>query len=360
MKYRTVQVMANQAFGVAGTHIEPIRLKDPITALFFSLQITVAGGQRLTHFLSGFTRIEIVDGSDVLLSLSGEQMDGLLSYETPGKNTQFLTNMPTVQETVRTAVLFGRYRGDEQFAFDPSRFDNPQLRITYNGALVEAGATAVGIEIWAEVFDEKAIAPVGFFQNREFQRHTPVTGTHAYINLPTDLTIRKLFVQPFLGGSTSSLNMQATRLDEDNMKRVVFDLPVSIWSTFDRQWHGDVVCSFFMTRTGAAVPCFIPITLGEIGWAQSIAGIVAVQITALAGGQVLLNQANNALTIYGRVIGTSPYQMLCYPFGKQDDPDDWYDPTAIGDLRLRIQGGTAVVAGATTRTILQQVRRYGA
>lgn len=359
MNYRTVELMANQAFPVAGTHIFPVRVKDPITALYFSFQITVGAAQRINHFLEAFPTIRIVDGSEVLLNLSGGQMDGVLCYESPKDNVNFYTNMPTVLETMRTGVLFGRYRGDEQLAFDPKRFDNPMIEITYNGALISANAIApTNIQVFAEVFDEKVPSPIGFLENQEFHRWTPVTNAMYYIDLPTDQVIRKLFVQPWDPGVTSNNTIQATRLDEDNLKRVIFDLTTTHWSTLERLWFGSIFSDFYMTRTGAAALLFCAPTLGEIPWAQSIAGITATQILGAIGGQITMNQANNALWVYGRVHGTSPYQLLCYPMGKQDVIEDWYDPKDVGELRLRVQGGAAVVAGGQGRVILQQLRRY--
>jgi len=359
MNYRTVELMANQAFPIAGTLIFPIRVKDPITALYFSFQITMGAGVRINHFLEGFPTIRIVDGSEVLLNLSGGQMDGVLSYESPKENTNFYTNQANVLETMRTAVLFGRFRGDELLALDPSKFDNPMIEITYNGVLVQAAAVApVNIQVFAEMFDEKAINPIGFLENQEFHRWTPGANAMYYIDLPTDQVIRKLFVQSWNPGVTSGNTLESARLDEDNLKRVIFDLTMDHWSTLERQWFGDIQARFYMLPTGNAVPIFVAPTLGMMPWVQEVVAIAPIQILGVAGGSIECTKAADANMAFGSCGGTSPYQLQAYPFGKQDVIEDWYDPANVGELRLRVEGDALVAVPAQGRLILQQLRRY--
>ncbi|MBA7578572.1 hypothetical protein ES708_20437 [subsurface metagenome] len=359
MKYRTSVVRAYGALpAVAGTEIIPIRLKDTISSLLVLTGINVGAGARLTHGLEFISKLEIVDGSDVLLSLSGGQIDGLHFLDTGKEGCTFFNNQPSVVDTMRTRILFGRHLWDTQLALDPTRFENPQLRVTYNTNLVAAASGISSLGIIAECFDEKVISPIGFLQNREFHRFLPATGLPSDIPLPTDLTLRKLIVQAYEPGMTVGLTLGNVRLDEDNDKRIPFNLTDSELATLNDHLFGMMHVGFYMTREGAGQPVFVSPTLGGLPSVENYTGILPIQVMTMAAGRITLTTASNTDMVMGEHRGSAPYQMLAYPFGVQDDIDDWYDLTNVGDLRLRLTGGTAVPPTATLRTILQQLRRY--
>lgn len=359
MKYRTAPIMVNTNMGLAGQFILPIRVQDPITALQFLFSVQVGAGARLTHLLEAFTRVEIVDGNDVLLSLSGGQLDGMHFYDAGKEGGSFFSNIPTATEAIYTRLLFGRWFGDEQLAFDPTKFLNPQIRITFNGALVEAAAVTCWAQINAECFDEKKITPIGFLQNREYQRFTPVTGAWAPpVQLPVDLIMRKLIVQPYFPTMGHPTILGTARLDEDNDKRVIFNLFINDLADIDEKRFGMMQVGGFLTVQGAAAPIFVSPSWGMIPKAIDVTGVAAVQAALTGGGRVAYATLTNTDLLFIEVRGSSPYHMLAYPFGDQNDIDDWYNLENVGDLRLQLLGGTAVPVGATTRVILQQLRKY--
>lgn len=359
MKYRIVEVMANQAFAAAGTHIQPIRTRDIISALHFHLGTTVTAGPHLTHLLAAFPKIEIVDGSDVIMSLSGTEMGGTYFYDT-GKLASYMvyTSYAGVHDA-EVSIQFGRWVGDELLALDPNRFDNLQIRITHDYALHSTTCTNAHIEIHAEVFDEKVISPIGFLQTREFETHVPATTTVHPIELPVDLPIRKLFVQsPNINIDVAS-NLGRTRLDEDNDKRVVYDLSQLRWEAFILKWYPLCVQRFLMVvQQGPGNPFFAAPSAAGLISVTNATGILAWQAGAAVAGRYAVITASNTDLLYGHVTGHHPYGMMCMPFGKQDDIDDWYDTSGIGDLRFRVWGGTAVGATPLLNTVLQQLRRY--
>ncbi|GAI72139.1 unnamed protein product, partial [marine sediment metagenome] len=48
----------------------------------------------------------------------------------------------------------------------------------------------------------------------------------------------------------------------------------------------------------------------------------------------------------------------CLPFGIQDDPEDWFDLSDIGNLRLTIKAGSSPGANSTCEVVTQQLRTY--
>jgi len=358
MNYRFVTVMPDQTFGIAGTHIQPIRTKDPISVLRFSLRVAVGVGPHINHNLAAFTKIEILDGSDVLMALSGDQMDALHYFDTGRVGNPIVYQYQSITHASETAIHFGRYPWDEMLALDPNKFDNLQLRVTYNGAIADATATACRIHVTADCFDEKRITPIGFFQNREYQRYTPANNAIAEVELPTDLSIRLLIVQPFQVSVQAANMMENVRLDEDNDKRVVFDFSEDRLQAFQRQVYGEVKQKFIAATQGVGFPFFTAshnATFTQVLNAVNILGCMGG--AGLGGRQAFTTTGDNELC-YGSVSGHVPYGCYAVPMGKKDDIDDWYDVTRVGDLRLRITGGAAVGAAPVTRVVLQQLRRY--
>jgi len=358
MNYRFLTVMPNQTFGVAGTHIQSIRTKDPISVLRFSLRTTVAGGPHINHHLAAFTKIEILDGSDVLLSISGDQMDAVHYLDTRKIGNPQVYQYQNALHVSETAIHFGRWPLDELLAFDPKKFDNPQIRITYNSALFDTTATATQIHITADCFDEKVISPIGFLQVREYQRFTPTNNAIVEVELPVDLAIRTLIVQPFQVGVQAAAMMQNVRLDEDNDKRVVFDFTEDRLQAFQFNTYPEIFQKFIAAAEGRALPFFVAPHNGCYTFCQNADVRTGEMGGDGQGGEQWVITAGNADKIYGHVGGYVPYGCYFVPMGKKDEIDDWYDVTKVGDLRLRITGGAAVGAAPVTRVVLQQLRRY--
>lgn len=358
MNYRDTIIMAATAVGERGTEIVPINLVDPISALVFYSTITIGAAVRIASQVAVFNKIELVDGSDVLMALSGTEMGGLMHLEKAG----LATNPENGEQSVATygwlSVQFGRKLWDSELAFDPTKFRNPQLKITWDAENVSTEGTAMTLQIMARTFDEKKISPIGFLQNREFKSFTPETGTHEYTALPTDLVLRKLIVQPKMWVYSLDLQFANMRLSEDNDKRVPFDIGYQDLIHLNAVEFGEVKHRITGVTDGSSHPTFGAPTAwarAAVVDAQTIQGLkVGVQ----DGGRLTVEGAATTSRYVGTFQGLAPYFCLCYPFGDQEDIADWYDPTRIGSLRLDLTGGSSVTSGATTQIILQQLRRY--
>ena len=360
MRYRTTTLLARQAMpAVAGTFIIDIPITDIITALRFHFEVTRTAGAQLAHGLDAFPRIEIVDGSDVLLELSAAQMDALHFFERRQLGNLTNNEFGAGTDEFYTGVQFGRWPYDQELALDPKKFVNPQLRITYNGALYEAGATAVFVTVLADIFDELVPTPIGFLQNREFYRYTPVANAFHWVNLPTDLVIRKLIVQAHAYTRRPVDSVAAARLDEDNMKRIPFDLLYEDWLAKNRQEYGPVEQGIAGLREGGAQPNYNAISEWPVALWQQLVALPTVFLLGANGCELTCTDGGAENTTYlGRITGHCPHFCLCYPFGDPKDLNDWYETAGIGALRLRILNGGTIIATTTNRVIIQQMRRY--
>jgi hypothetical protein len=357
MKYRTVTIMPLESLGISGTKIIDVNIKDPISRLFFYFRYTTGAGERLAPEPSIFSKIELIDGSDVLMSLSGTEMVAAHFYEGYPMLGISASNLQSNTDWGEMFHDFGRFKYDPMLAFDPTKFSNPQFKITWNVATIEANATACYLEIVAECFDEKVITPIGFLQTREFYAYTNTASAYHYIDLPTDQIIRKLYFQPKAFGSATAQLMAEAKLSEDNDKRIPFDLTYIDWANMNAMDFGvlgqNLWADLGQTDYVFGAPCWFetPVVLNTTG-------IYAIQGHTMSNGLYTFLGATASNVIEGILYGSLPYAVYCYPFGLQQDVDDWYDPTGgrVGSLRLRILSGT--VGSKPFAAILQQLRRY--
>ena len=54
--------------------------------------------------------------------------------------------------------------------------------------------------------------------------------------------------------------------------------------------------------------------------------------------------------------GQLPFSHLCWPFGLQDEPSEWYNAPSISNVQLILKSASSVGTSPVTSIILQQVR----
>ena len=349
--------MAEENLSTSGTKTIDVNIADPISAFVFQTRITFVTGARLTPEPSVYSKIELVDGSDVLMALSGTQMAALAFYEGYKQINWAACNLTNETEEGFLRVNFGRKLWDTMLALDPKKFRNLQLKVTYNTATVAASATPVYLRVLAECFDEKVISPMGLLVNKEFHSYTGGASTYQYIDLPTDLMLRKLFLQTKGFGIAHTALLTSMRLSEDNDKRVPFD--ILTWDLMDRELAEFGRCHQYVGAYGndASYPVFgAPCNVENFN-VMNASAQHAIQATTGTGGKFSFATSSATEIVIGELSGSLPYFVHCYPFGDQMDPDDWYDVSKVGSLRFRVYSG-ASGASATYHTILQQLRKY--
>lgn len=359
MNYRTAVILPLKTLEeTASTEVIDLNVRDPITALRFeAIWTSYSAGVRLYPELDVFSKVELVDGSDVLFSLSGTELAALLFYEGNPFIYCDTGNLMSEAMSLHLQYNFGRFFRDPMLAFDPTKFRNPQLRIAYNPAAPHASATSLQLEVTAELFDEKIISPIGFLRATEFHSYAPGTSEYEYIDLPTDLPIRKLYLQARRFGSAATQLLTDVKLSEDNDKRIPFEMTDTNWANLCGQKYGALFQNFWANAEGGSYFFYAAPCKYETVAAINTTSAGALKATTFSGGQFLFASGTTTDVAHGILRGFLPYHTYCYPFGDENDPADWYDVTKIGSLRLRVQSGTAS-DGATNNTILQQLRRY--
>lgn len=361
MNYRNAKILAEEDIGDAGTKTIDINIADIISRITIAFAPTKSKHGMDSYAHKNISKIELVDGSDVLHSLDGGQNQALCIYDRRCPTMKSQEEMTGVKEYSLFGIDFGRFLFDPVLALDPKRFKNLQLKITWDENVSDTGVSVNGLEIWADCFDEKVISPMGFLSAKNYESWTlSAAGVYKYVDLPTDRAIRKMLIQGYLAGKEPWYQVLEARLSEDNDKRIPFDLDLEdyqkvmrgVWAPVEEGLCG--VCTsaggnLFYVTPSEYMPIVNPTYLGDLGY-------VSENDTWNRGGKFTPRCSGTTAFFMAKVFGYLPNHCFEIPFGDPKDMDDWYDVTKLGSLRLRLKSGSGT--SGNVDTILQQLRKY--
>ncbi len=354
MKTRQTTIQAFAAHAAPGTETYPIRLTDPISRLVIPYSVLIPAAARIEHMSSTFTKIAIVDGSDVLFSLTGHQIDGMARMRALSSPATFESPDPSITVWGNLVIDFGRYLYDKVLAFDATKFKNPQIQVTHNAATPVTGGVRTDFAILADIMEGLPSAPMGFLLKKETKSWLAANGAWEYSELPKDYVYRAIWLQGKTRLIATDAHWSRALLSEDNYKRIPFDCLVDDIIADNAAEFGVIeelasgICVATTSPTFAA-PCYAGNILASL-----LSGIVAFNGVTNDGGQYTITSTGNTERWRGVCRGLVPQGLVCFSMGPKDEIADWYDPKALGDLRLEVLG-----AGARTiRLVTEQLRTY--
>ena len=132
MNYRLAKLLSPEDLGTAGTKVIDINVSDVISRIDIIFRTKNGDTAFEDHPAGNITKIEMVDGSDVLFSLSGREAQALNFYDRGRPADNHMTGSNGEYMRAIFGLDFGKYLFDPTLAFDPSKFINPQLKITWD------------------------------------------------------------------------------------------------------------------------------------------------------------------------------------------------------------------------------------
>jgi len=360
MNYRLSTLFASKAYALDATEVIDINVADPISQLVIELKALGHSNTGTAHAVACLKKIEIVDGSDVLYSLSGYEADAVDIYHNKGMRSNWNSYLDDNYCDRYIGINFGRKLWDPELAFDPKKFRNPQLKISLD---INAGGCACDenqIKVTAAMFDEKMVSPTGFLMHKEIKDYQMASAAHEYTDMPTDFPYRKLFVRQMTVAAEPCQVIENIKLSEEQDKRIIFDHPptdlLRIMGANNPQlieqimfWVDTSLTSVFTTVSERATATFVR-------WEDTI-GTYKFSSGGSAGGRmrVIADAAGPAVAI---IAGFVPHGVYELPFGDQNDLDDWYDVTGLGSLKLDVKAFSGRSSADTVQVFLQQLRKY--
>lgn len=360
MNYRLAKVFAQKSYAADFTELIDINLSDLVSAFVLNYQgYNTSGSAGATaHWAKAVTKIELVDGSNVLFALDGMELQALMYAHLKRQLADWLHYLDNNYYSLNLVIPFGRWLYDADLALDPAKFNNLQLKVTNDMDAGGAAPDAAKLTVFAHCFDQKSASPVGFLQAKRIKQYTMAASSHEYTDLPMDYRIRKLLIKGLKAGTEPNQVIQTVKLSEDNDKRIAFDADFDELGWLFPDDNLKIVESFYIQNDGAKNAYYCTPTSKVSAAAVEMTGAADAYFDCIDGdgGRLYVDgsAAKNAQVI---VTGFYPNGVLSIPFGDEWDPGDWFDPSGLKNLRLDLLTSSGSGTG-TAEIILQQLRTY--
>lgn len=367
MKYRNVELFYQKALDDVGTWTNELKTSDPVSAIRLTFTGTNGATSCKDNRLNDvITKIEIVDGSDQLLSLTLKEAQAL-EFRRKGK-------MPFMRPGEKGSggqeeaclLMFGRYLWDPEYHLDLTNFKNPTLKITTNIAAVAAAGTqaflagSLKVTVDLHVIEEGAEPAKGFMMAKNIRGFTSATSGDEPTPLPTDYPYVGLMVRAYTAGNDVDDNLSHLKINCDTGKFIPLDKKVKDIYKAEEQDLGPAELRYIINRAHDAtvthdlnhdpIVSLMPVSAGliaNVGWSWSSRFYLSLLTHAGA------NQTD-AVEILMHVHGSCPHSTIHVPFGLRNNPETYFDPTMFGDIDLVL---TQAAASAVS-IVLEQLRPY--
>lgn len=361
MNYRTSQLLVAEDVGAAGTKVIDINVSKPISQLDITFKTTKASQGQSAGSPANISKIELVDGSKRLFSLSGYECQALAYYSRPGIVCDHGQHISTLSEFDTYPILFGRHLWDQVLAFDPAKFVNPQLRITYDEDVSDTSVSANELEVWAHIFDELSVSPMGFLSAIEHYDYTcGADNSYETIELPDDRPIRQILVRAHQAAYEPWYQIDEARLDEGTLDKIAWEF-TNLENYYRRmKAHWPLIVQQVATAPGSGgATYYLPVTDYYAGYTfLGLGGTTEVynSLAAGRGGKMTLVESVAGINVIGLVFGYLPWHCYQFPMGLKDEINDWYNPQGKRP-RLRLRASTGATSG-TGEVVLEELYHY--
>jgi len=367
MKYRRNELYHQQTLDDTGTKIIDLNFKDPLSAIGLQFVGTNGGTHNKSNWMSDVvTKIEIIDGSDVLLSLSLKQAQALQAYKTGKMPYIHFEEKASGTGKDEVMLLFGRYLWDGEYYLDLTKFSNPQLKITTDEDVIRAmGATgwlsgSFKVSITAFIIAEGAAAAKAFFMQKEVYNFTSATSGDEHIDLPRDYPYVGLMVNSTIKQSDIYELISKMKISCDSDKFVPVDQYTHHYMEQFENLVDPLSMRSWLFRKDGEEPQF-PIyynpranlmagartSLGS-GWMWS--GNMNLLMSLVSDGSAISSEEG----IWAHITGSSLHCSLYVPFGSMENPDSYFSVADWNEIKLIL---TQAAAG-TVKIVLQQLRTF--
>jgi len=362
MRYRLATIHPAEDYGPSGTKTIDIKIPDVISRIEIMAGFLNGDATQSEHPAANVTKLELVDGSDVLYSLTGKCAQAVDYYDQRKTLSNNCTRTIGAYQQAVFAINFGRYLWDLALGFDPKKFKNPQLKISWDEDIANTACIVNSFKIDAHCFDELVPSPIGFLQNKEVLAYAPSANAYEYIELPTDYPIRRMFIQALVAGVDIGGLLSEFKLGEEEWKKIPFDTTFSwVWNRIVREYglyrefintHAETTGKLLYVTPVRCFAGYGAINAGTHGITN------VLNIWPGVGGQITLWAAVDSPEIMAEVAGYAPHGVLDFLFGQEMLIDDWYDVTKLKSAKFRVKAGASALSTHTFRLFLQQLRRY--
>jgi len=358
---RTRQSIIEDSFSIAvsGTKSIDIDLQDIVSRItILPKVINPNAWVDQGHPAEVIQKIELIDGNDTLVSLTGTQAIALGYYSARKVPVSSLNYSALQYAMCPIDIYFGRFLFDTLCGLDPKKFTNLQLKITHDLDAAMAGTAEGYITVKADVFDDVQPEVSHFLISTQLYNLTLVADAVSYIDLPQDYPMRLLMSHCFSDSQAPEYQIDRIKLSEAADKKIIFDSPMEEIQQY-AQTDFPPWCEKLSGRMAAADVYFwvTPSFEQTIVFAGTDDSDGVLQMSAATGGQKRKCEASAVTEFEAITRGWAPHGSLplVYP-DRNDDLADYWDIGAVGGSRLKVTAAAGPDTTPTWDLIAQQLR----
>ena len=361
---RVATIFAPSDIGAEGTEVININVKDVISRIDLLWKITnVTVSAMLDAVTACISKIELVDGSTVLASVSGAELQAINFYDSKRMPHHEISLTVGGFFEVGLSLNFGRYLWDPELAFVPTKFKNPQLKITWDQDACNTDADVNELAVYAHCFGEPSPSPMGMLVNREIKQYPMEASSHEYPELPTDRVIRKVILRGYSTDHDPIALFDTIKLSVDNDKEVPLEIAAAqldrlLAAAYPRirEMHtldADVTAKTIYSALSKDQQ--ISVSYDDTAFVTATSKFAVATWTgakcALAASVDI--KANNC-----ELSGRMPANCFPIDFGLPNEPATWLQAQNYGSLILDLLASSDADSGDITHIVVQQVRPY--
>ena len=230
MQTRRVYLEKDRAFTASTVIVTDINISDPISLIEVLVEMT--NGSAMTEASvvkphDDITKIELVDGSDVLWSSNMERIQAYNAFKNKCLPYMELTLDDNAVQRENCFLQFGLKRYDKEHYLPPEQFRNLQLRITITmttAAVTAWAASGHTVSVIAHVMEEGTLENKGFITFQDTINYTAVDGAVETIDMPTDDPYQAIIIQALKTGADITGSLEKIKLSVDADRYVPLEL----------------------------------------------------------------------------------------------------------------------------------------
>jgi hypothetical protein len=367
MYFQTRLLEDTKAF--AGTSgLDTIEL--PNKGLLSGIDLTVwgtcgAGGDKPDVWLHDrMTKIElVVNGSQVVMSLSGEQILALMLYKGMELFSHDMKNMVSASCEEFFHIPLGRYYHDLEYMLDLGRVNDPEIRIEYDFTKTSANgwtngvamSTAPSRKVIPHILRDADVVPRGYIKTSEVGRFTSGVSKKENVNLPRGPVYGQIYLQSWYAAQGIGYLLDKLELNINSDAIIPCRVgPNELAAITARRYGLFTIMQQFSAKGGQAYPT--PIEQGRrlnagIGLTDAIES--AVDVWGNSSPLSFRKSSDGVTPVTGNVninvthIGVWPFSVSPIPTVDLMDERTWINSAELGDLWVRVEenasGGTSAV-----------------
>jgi len=310
------------------------------------------------------TKIElVVNGSQVVVSLSGEQILALMLYKGMEHYSHDMKNMSGASCEEFFHIPLGRCYHDLEFMLDLSRVNDPELRIEYDFTKTSQNGWTNGVAMSAapsrkvipHILRDSLVVPKGYIKTSEVGRFTSGVSKKENVNLPRGPVYGQIYLQSWYAAQGIGYLLDKLELNINSDDKIPCRIGPNELAAITARRYGLFKMSQQLSATGGQV---YPFPLEQAVILMYQLGLVAYIPTYLdiwgnASGWGFRDQATGLtpytgnLNITSTLLGTWPFSVCPIPTVDLMDERTWINSAELGDLWVRVEenasGGTSAV-----------------